>query len=135
MKTPTQLRDDEFIARCKKGLERCRQQGRRPVYAEIVSEVLDQEASSYFVDFTYAKYVLYKALRTGVLPRATYSCAGLWEDMIVDLKCLRAKHPDRDVADDVLDLCMGYGGHPRYYISRRRGLQIARPHLDAILYA
>lgn len=49
--------------------------------------------------------------------------------MFADFRTLAARFPGETVGELVLRLCSGESGNPRFYISRRRALELLKPHI------
>lgn len=128
MSTPTQQRDREFIRLCKLHYENLKHPGQNPTPYRIVLDVLAKPAPSYYVDYYYATSNLRRALSRGSASRKAYFCSRLWVDMLNDYNELKKRHPQRSFHELVLDLCVGVAGHPRFYISPRRALEIVKGH-------
>lgn len=133
MSTPTQLRDRDFIRLCQRRLSQLRSEGISPSLYRIVSDVLSKPAPSYYVDYYHASRQLrLRLLRTGAPPMKNQSSVSLWDDFARDYKELHVRHPSRTFHELILDLCVGNAGHPRFYLSPRRAMEIVRRHLDGI---
>ncbi len=70
-----------------------------------------------------------RAMRDGALPGGRYACSQMWRDMFADFRTLAARFPGETVGELVLRLCSGESGNPRFYISRRRALELLKPHI------
>ena len=83
---------------------------------------LAQPAPAYYVDFYRATSILGRG--EDDIPEGKYASSRQWHDMAADLRELRSRRPHSRLTDIILDLCVGRAGHPRFYISPRRALEI-----------
>lgn len=131
MNTPTSQRNREFIKRCQKRFAELSSAGRTPSVYAVVLDVLGQPAPSYYVDFYYANSVLRSMLKSPEKKQdIKYYCSRMWTDMLRDYRQLSERFPARTFHEIVLDLVVGTYGHPRFYISPRRAVEIVRPFLE-----
>lgn len=128
----TRLRDRDLLRLVKQRLDQPSPTNRQPSLRRAVLDVLAQPAPTYYVDFYNATAILGPALRgeTEIRP-GRYRCADQWVDMLRDLRELQKKHPKRNFRENILELCAGQAGHPRFYLTLRRAMAIVRPLLKA----
>ncbi|MDO4319690.1 MAG: hypothetical protein Q4C34_03870 [Bacteroidales bacterium] len=131
MSHSTHSRNREFIRRCMAyQLDEARR-GRALTADMIVGHVLAGRAPVYYVDFYRAKAILSRALADNREPRGTYDGPRRqWADMYRDLCDMIARNPDRPLDNMIMQLCVGNAGQPRFYITRRRAMQILRQHIN-----
>lgn len=100
--------------------------------SELIDLALASPAPCYYADYNRASAILRKALITGELPHHYRSCSKMWHDMLADLRALIQRHPRQDIGELIMRLCVGHAGNPRYYISRRRALQLIKPYVRLV---
>lgn len=124
MKTILSRRNKAFINQCKLSADILRFRGRKPSVEQIVSHALMQPAPEYFVNFYRAKSIL-KDSESSPDSSKKRASADQYADMAADLADLISKRPGVSRHRLILELCTGRAGNPRFYISRRRALEIA----------
>lgn len=131
MNHSTHARNREFINRCISYQLNEARRGRALTAEMIVGHVLGEVAPVYYVDFYRARTILAQAMESGRAPGGTYSGPRRqWADMYRDLRRLIERHPGRSLDNMILQLCTGNAGHPRFYLTRRRAMQILRQHFN-----
>ncbi len=128
--TSTHLRNRNFVKLCRDRLEKLKQSKSTPSIQQVVIDVLSKPAPSYYVDYFQACSILVKALREGGIPPGVYTCTEQWQDMYRDLLSLMKRHPTTPLRRLICDLCSGYAGNPRFYISPQRGMRILYPYVE-----
>lgn len=126
----THDRNADFVKRC---LDELRKPGVNFINPlEIIDRALAAPAPTYYADIYRAGAILRRALRDGGLPPGNYACSQMWRDMFADLQFLIKKYPAIRVGELIMRLCSGEAGHPRFYISRRRALELIKPHIHLV---
>lgn len=120
----THRRNRDFVTQCKKSARHLRLRGRKPSIDEIVRHALAQTAPTYYAEYYRACAML---RHYGTAPRAQrpYAASGQWADMAADLARLKAANPGVNDRFLIYLLVTGKAGSPRFYLSKRRALEIA----------
>lgn len=123
----THDRNSDFIRQC---LIELKKPGAHYVTAlDVIDRALKAPAPCYYADLYRAAAIMRRAMRDGELPGGRYACSQMWRDMFADFRALAARFPGEAVGELVLRLCSGESGNPRFYISRRRALELLKPHI------
>lgn len=128
MITQASIRNKDFVSCCKKVYHRLVDNGEEPTLRQVVEIVLNGPAPAYYVDYYRANSILLPAFREG---RQTisgkYRCTRVWNDMLADLRHRHERYPAKPLRELILELCIGRGGNPRFYMTRRRAMAVAMP--------
>lgn len=124
----THQRNRDFMNQYRRSAKSLRLRGLKPTREEIVLHALTQPAPSYYADFYRATSILGRPGR-GDKIKHRYASSRQWKDMAADLARLRAARPRKRVNDIILDLLTGRAGHPRFYLTPRRAMQIVADNL------
>ena len=117
----SKLRNKAFLSQCRKSAAILSKKG-RPSASAIINHALAQPAPSYFVDPDRAVKIMLGQLAA---PADGGESERLWADFRRDFARARKRHPHTSPRDVALLLCVGREGNPRFYLSRRRAVEIA----------
>lgn len=127
MRHITHQRNRDFIRQCRKSQSALIMRGINPTLEDIVNHALTQPAPSYYVDFYRATSRLKKIQHDGICaPKGSYASSRQWHDMSADLVELQEAFPTAKINDLILGLCSGKAGYPRFYLTRRRAMELVR---------
>lgn len=126
MKTIRQQRDFAFLKLCRQRIDYLKGQGRAVNLDEVIDFVLLNPAPRYYTDFSRVYTIINKLIKGEFINITNVNTLELYKDLHRDLLAARRRYPRDSDRINLMRLTSGMFGTPRFYISRKKALDMAR---------